>query len=374
MRRSVNRMNTGLRKGEGEKTFKVEGGVYENTTELEAVPNNRKFNKLKTGYIHKINRPAFKYNQQKIPNESVPYYKSNRTGTGNYAIKRGNFKAAPIRARHLDFAKMELQELRDAGEKVALGDQTLDRLFNVEIADSSDGEWLIEYKKRIDAGETAEQIAANPPFRREQRTITKQINFSTQGLQLNDKIELLRKAVMSNAVETTKEIGEVASSLAIILEKNINDLTLQQEKALGKIVDRLNIPADPLKAGLDERVYSAEEYSKQQGVINLYIYAKATRDGLDVNAPIMGVSGRNVKMSSLVTILSAGKGELFLDVQDMKVVNRSVAEFIRPGLKKTEERPADIVTPTVAQDFPAREDVQGADLTTEQVLTDSAFL
>ena len=350
-------MNTGLRKMEGENTYKVKSGVYENTTELEPVPNNRQFTKLKPGFTHKINRPAFKYKEQKIPNAQVPMYVSKRTGTGNYHIRRSNFKAEPIRARNLDFEKLELQNLQDAGQEVAIGDETMDKLFAVQIADPSDGEWLIEYKRRKDAGETDEQINSNPPFRREQRTITKNINFATTGLKLEDKIELLQTAVMSNSVETQKEITQVATSIAVILE-DVSKLSQKQTQVMGDIVNRINLPIDPFEAGLEERIYSKSEYQINAGLINFYIYSRAFKQGGKdaLQQPILNTkTGKQLGLSSLYTTLSNAGGDAFLDVVDMKVVGREVADQYRPtmfdtGTEKKEEEDEDGLAPTVVMD------------------------
>ena len=359
MRKSVNKMNTtSTRKNENEKTYKIESGVYENTTQVEAVPNNNQFTKLKSGNIHKINRPAFRYKEQKIPNAQVPMYKSKRTGTGNYNIRRPNFKAEPIKARNLNFEKMELQTLQNAGQELSVGDETLDRMFSVQVADPSDGEWLIEVQRRKDAGETDAEIAANPPFRREQRSITKIINFATAGLKIEDKIELLQTAVMSNSVETKKELTDVITSITLIL-KEVEQLNTNQTKAMGDVISRLNIPIDPFEAGLTQRIYSLTEYGKEVGMINAYIYARAKRMGRDLNQPVDGEDGNPLKLSTLGTYLSrsqkADSGELFLDVLDMKVVPRSVAEQYRPtlrdtGVDKKEEEDEDGLAPTVVMD------------------------
>jgi hypothetical protein len=360
-------MNTGTRKNEGDKTFKIISGTYENTTEVQAVPNNRQFEKIKTGHIHKINRPAFKYKEQKIPNAQVPMYNSKRTGTGNYNIRRSNFKAEPIKPRNLNFEKMELQSLQDAGQEISIGDKTMDKLFAVQIADPSDGEWLIEVQRRKNAGETDAQIAANPPFRREQRTITKNINFATTGLKLEDKIELLKTAVMSNSVETQKELTDVITSITLIL-REVEQLNNNQTKAMGDIISRLNIPLDPFEAGLTERVYTADEYPKQIGLIHAYMYARAKRTGLNLDTPVSGEGGKPIKLSTLTNYLSASqapdKEDLFLDVVDMKLIGRTLAEQYRPNLRNdlppTQVADPDGTAPTLVvaprdQPFPDRD-------------------
>ena len=337
MRKSVNRLNTGTRKNEGEKTFKIISGTYENTEQTEAVPNNRQFEKIKTGHIHKINRPSFKfkYKEQKIANEYVGNYVSKRTGTGNYNIRRPNFKAEVIRPRNLDFEKVELQSLADAGQKVALGDETIAKLFAVQIADPSDGEWLLEVQKRRDAGETDKQIASNPPFRRPQRTITKNINFATRGLRLEDKIELLQTAVISNSVETQKELKDVATAITLILA-DVTKLNISQTKTMGEIVNRLNLPKDPFEAGLEQRIYSLREYQDNIGLVNFYIYSRAFKEGgfKALQNPIEGLGGNKIKLSTMLTNLqqskSADKEELFLDVVNMSIVNREIADRFRP--------------------------------------------
>ena len=345
MRRSINRMNTGTRRNEGDAAYKVEGGVYENTTETEPVGNNRQFAPLIRGNVFKINRPAFKYKDQKIPNDSVAMYKSKRTGTGNFAIKRSNFMSQPVRPRNVDvFEKMELQNLEDAGQPISLGDETLDKLFNVQIADPNDKEWLERKALRLGAGETEEQIAANPPFRREQRTITKRINFATQGLALQDKIELLQTAVASNNVESMKEIGEVATSISLILDKNISELNRKQEQILSNVINRLNIPANPLSAGLDHRIFSKEDYTKDVGVVNMFIYAKANSLGRDINNPVINAkTGKTIKLSSMVNMLSTGKDEnsVYLDVDTLRLINKAEAISLRPDLANEEKKEED---------------------------------
>jgi len=337
-------MNTGTRKNEGDKTFKIISGTYENTTEVQAVPNNRQFEKIKTGHIHKINRPAFKYKEQKIPNAQVPMYVSKRTGTGNYNIRRSNFKAEPIKPRNLNFEKMELQSLQDAGVPVSIGDKTMDKLFSVQVKDPSDGEWLLEVERRRNAGETDAQIAANPPFRREQRTITKNINFATTGLKLEDKIELLQTAVMSNSVETQKELTDVITSITLIL-REVEQLNNTQTKAMGDIISRLNIPLDPFEAGLTQRIYTPGEYVQNIGMIHAYMYARARRTGLNLDTPVEGKSGNPIKLSSLGTSLAQGKNDTFLDVVDMKLVNRVTGERYRPDLPDDTSAVADPADP-----------------------------
>jgi hypothetical protein len=261
-------------------------------------------------------------------------YVSKRTGTGNYNIRRSNFKAEPIRPRNLGFEKMELQTLRNAGQEIAIGDETLDKLFAVQVKDPSDGEWLLEVQRRKDAGETDAEIAANPPFRREQRTITKNINFATTGLKLEDKIELLQTAVMSNSVETQKEIKDVATSIALIL-KDVEQLNAVQTQTMGAIVNRLNLPVDPFEAGLEQRIYSLSEYQKNAGLINFYIYSRAFKEGGKdaLQTPILNSkTGNLLNLSSLNTKLSNAGGDAFLDVLDMRIVGREVADQYRPTM------------------------------------------
>jgi hypothetical protein len=207
----------------------------------------------------------------------------------------------------------------------------MDKLFAVQIADPSDGEWLIEVQRRKNAGETDAQIAANPPFRREQRTITKNINFATTGLKIEDKIELLQTAVMSNSVETQKELKDVATSIAVILT-DVSQLNQNQTKVMGEIVNRLNLPIDPFEAGLPQRIYTPKEYLDTAGLLNFYIYSRAFKMGLNLNTPVESKSGNLIKLSSLGTLLSQGKNDVFLDVVDMKLLNRATALLYRPDL------------------------------------------
>ena len=321
-RQSMSRMKSGTKSTGG--TYKVDANsVYQDTVEKEPVPNNFSFTKLKKGTVFKIDRPNFTYRGQKIPNANVEMPKNRRTGNGNFNITRPLFRSAPIRGRDtLDFEKMELQTLEDAGQRVAIGDETLARLFNVQIADPTDTDWLAEYEKRKQAGETDEQINASPPYYRPQRTKTERINFGTQGLRLNDKLELLQTAVMSNSVETREELKAVVTSVAVILGETKN-LTEKQSLLLKGVVDRLHLPRNYKEAGLSQRFYNSASYDKAIGPIHFFIMAMVKAQGIAADKVVLNTTTAGDKksgFSSIKPMLSTSDGNI-LDVQELEIIS-----------------------------------------------------
>ena len=326
-RQSMSRMKSGTKSTGG--TYKVDGNsVYQDTVETTPVPNNFSFTKLKKGTVFKINRPNFTYRGQKVQNENVQLPKNRRTGTGNFNITRPLFRSPPIRGRDtLDFEKMELQTLEDAGAKISLGDETLARLFNVQVADPTDTDWLAEYEKRKQAGETDEEINASPPFRRPQRTKTERINFATQGLRLNDKLELLQTAVMSNSVETREELKAVVTSVAVILGET-KDLSEKQSLLLKGVVDRLHLPRNYKEAGLSEQFYNSGSYDKEIGPIHFFIMSMVKSRGIAQNQVVTNTTNTSglatqIGFSSIKpTLLRNGN---ILDVQALEIITLAEA-------------------------------------------------
>ena len=141
-----------------------------------------------------INRPAYRSATSTIDKMgSVHLPQNERTGIGNRTIIRPNFISPPIKGREvLNFEKLQATDIEQSGIKVQLGDKTIEKLFKVYINDPTDVKWIEEKNRRLQAGETEEEIERNPPQGRPQRKVSKMTNFGAQGLSIQDKIEQLK--------------------------------------------------------------------------------------------------------------------------------------------------------------------------------------
>jgi len=284
------------------------------------------FQKEKQGKIFEIKRPAFKAGIQKTK-QSNPHFESIRTGTGNYNIQRNNFLAPGIKGREvIDFEKLQLQDIESAGIKVQLGDKTLQQLFGIQVKDPTDKAWLDEYNRRKTAGESDEQINAMPPFGRPQRKVNKNVNFASQGLALDDRLELLKTAMSSNHIENQAELAKISTSVALILgdQKTLEALTTNNLDEIRNIANRLNIPKDYVSAGFNERLVSWEQYQKNMGVINMFLLNVAPKNRL--NYPVKNEAGdKYIKITSVLGTLK-GKGGRFLDLFERQIISQDRAK------------------------------------------------
>ena len=284
------------------------------------------FQKEKQGKIFEIKRPAFKAGIQKTK-QSNPHFESIRTGTGNYNIQRNNFLAPGIKGREvIDFEKLQLQDIESAGIKVQLGDKTLQQLFGIQVKDPTDKAWLDEYNRRKTAGESDEQINAMPPFGRPQRKVNKNVNFASQGLALDDRLELLKTAMSSNHIENQAELAKISTSVALILgdQKTLEALTTNNLDEIRNIANRLNIPKDYVSAGFNERLVSWEQYQKNMGVINMFLLNVAPKNRL--NYPVKNEAGdKYIKITSILGTLK-GKGGRYLDLLERQIISQDRAK------------------------------------------------
>jgi hypothetical protein len=284
------------------------------------------FQKEKSGKIFEFKRPAFKSGIEKTK-QTNPHFKDIRTGTGNYNIERNNFLAPALKGRQaVDFERLQLQDMQDAGVKVQLGDKTLEQLFGIQVLDKTDTEWLREYNRRKASGESEQRLKAFPPLGRPQRKVKKSVNFAQQGLQLEDRIEMLKTAVSSNHIENKQEIADVSTQIAIMLGDitDLNDLTDKNLLEIKNIASRLNIPRTWQTAGLTHRIYSWKQYQKELGPINMFILNITPRNR--INYPVKNVRGRKyIKLSSILGALKSNKGQ-YLDLEEMQIISQQEAK------------------------------------------------
>ena len=309
------------------------GGYIEKRGNVEpALCNKFNFVKHKSGKGFMFQRPTFKSGIENIDenNKKNVNIENKRTGIGNYNIVRNNYLASPIRGREaIDFEKLQLQDIQDAGVKVQLGDKTLEKLFGIQVEDKTDKSWIDEKDRRLAAGETEAQINANPPFGRPQRKVRKNVNFASQGLALDDKLELIKSAIQNNNVETKEELAEITARISIILGEmnSLEQLTEQQIAETKVLINRLNVPKNYITAGLKHRIWSWKEYQDDMGLVNLFLLNKAPKQF--VNYPVINdISKKRIKLSSILPTLKAGGAanqEKYLDLASGFIISKDDA-------------------------------------------------
>jgi hypothetical protein len=216
--------------------------------------------------------------------------------------------------------------MQDAGVKVQLGDKTLQQLFGIQVVDKTDTAWLKEYNRRKTAGESDEQLKSFPPFGRTQRKVKKSVNFAQQGLQLEDKIEMLKTAVSSNHIENKQEIADVSTQIAILLgtTADLDTLTNKNLLEIKNIASRLNIPRNWRTAGLTHRIYSWKQYQQELGPINMFLLNMTPSNRL--NFPVKNLKGtKYIKLSSILGALKNNKGQ-YLDLEEMQIISQQEAK------------------------------------------------
>ena len=183
-------------------------------------------------------RPASYYREVNKSFNAARLSLSKRIGSGNYEIQRSGFLHNEPLARTATFTEQT--------PVLELGEKTLEKLFNIKVDDPDDKLWLAEKARRITAGETEEQIKANPPFGRPQIQINKLVNFAQGNLKLDEKIDLIKTTIDQSSAITRADFVNVGTELALILGNlaTFSRLTDQQLQDIYDAVNKLNIPKD----------------------------------------------------------------------------------------------------------------------------------
>jgi hypothetical protein len=205
---------------------------------------NKGFNNVNVDKQFNWNRPAFRSGDRANVNNNVEMPKNKRSGDGNRNMVRNNFISPPIRGREeLDFEKLQAQDISEGGIKVQLGDKTIEQLFKIQVPDPTDIEWINEYNRRIAANETPDDLAQMPPFGRPQRQVSQTKNFAQQGMQLNERVDMLSAAVLQGRTESKEDMGRVMASIANILGsvRDVEQLTSANFSSLRRVIASINI-------------------------------------------------------------------------------------------------------------------------------------
>lgn len=227
--------------------------------------------KLQNDFIRPRN---FLSNTTKVTSQYVPKLPPSRRTGRNYEIIRTNFLASDVKARNVvDFGLLEQQREQEDGVKISLGESTLQKLFQVQVDDPTDNAWIAEKNRRLRAGETEAQIKANPPFGRPQRKVMKKLNFGAQGLDINDKIELSKNAILQGVNLNRAQLAGITVNLVQVLGdvQQLRNMSQAGLTNLQQTLNQLNLPKTWQQAGFTHRFFTLEQYVKQAGLINLFL-------------------------------------------------------------------------------------------------------
>jgi hypothetical protein len=279
------------------------------------------FNARKSGFITELKRPIYVPKTiNKMGNPSLEKFKNKRTGIGNYDIKRLNFQAVPLYGRNvIDFEKLQLQEQAQQGIKVQLGDKTIRDLFQVQVPDSSDSQWLRIYNERKANGVSDEYQRISPPLGRPQRTVVKMVNPGQQMLNFEDKLKLLLAQSLAGAVENVNDLATITAKLTALGTnvEALSNMTRSQADTLRVVLNRVNLPItfDVFFYGRSQtRLVSGREYEANLGEINLYLLNKAPSVGMSLDKPVMGTAGNPVFLFRMTQAIKDRRVPLYLDL------------------------------------------------------------
>jgi len=339
---------------------KYTGVIQDNRQSEESLGCRGSFQKINRGSIFSIERPSFKSSTEVLKDFSNPLLPNyDRRGHGNRNIMRKEFLAPDIKGREvLNFERLQAQDLEEGGIKVQLGDKTIEKLFKIQVADSTDRSWIDEKNRRLAAGETDEQIRMNPPFGRPQRKVSKNVNFAQQGLDMTDKLETLQTAIVQGAAESKADLAQVAAQLALVVGNadDMKQVNAENRAQIDEILKRVAIPRDWRAAGFKHRLYSVNQYRAESGLINLYLLSNlgSTRS---FDRPIYVKDTRNpVSIHQIVNNLSrndsTGKAQKFLDLKTRLIISSSEAmelanQGVDGGVLNDREAPPDGWNPAV---------------------------
>jgi len=222
-------------------------------------------------------------------------------------IERPGFRSSAILPRTIpDVNKIQLLELGQTGSKVDFSDAALRKLFDVEVPDVRDVKWIAAKDAMVarlkaqglNPQQIKEELKANKPLGRQQRTITKRLNIASSALSTSNKLKELAEEVKEGRAESRAQqaiiTGQLATSVADI--NNIIKLTQEEMKELADTIQRLNIPVKPEQLGFDAKIVDSSFYRANSGLINVYLINEASKvnhPDYNINKPVLDFARQN---------------------------------------------------------------------------------
>jgi len=281
--------------------------------------------------LHQQLRPAYKHNSSVINRPIVPFKKT-RFAIDNDVTRPATESAPGTKSRvPLGVDLMRKIDEEAYGAKVQLSEKTLDKLFNVRVDDPTD-EIYINRKRELEAEGRSPQEIENIIGR--QRQITKRVNLADSSLAVEDKIELLERAVKSGFDNTREGLSAIVGQTALLLRDGsfLDKMTPEDLNRLKEVLRGIDMPKDYRRAGFSHRIYTKPQYRAESGLINLYIMTHLERPRT-LEAPLLGIPTQRGVFLPLLTgyiqyMSASNKGtnpEKYIDLEERRFISRSEA-------------------------------------------------
>jgi hypothetical protein len=294
------------------------------------------FNDVRVNNPWSITRPSYRAGTAEFVPRSVPMPINNRSNTGNYNLTRKNFLAPRVKARDpVDFDKVNAVNLAQFGQKIQLSEKTLLDLTGIDMPDPLDFNWIAEFNRRKALGESEEVLKRNPPLGRQQRTIKKRINIGEATTTFGEGLQIVNKLILEGRAETLSERAILGAEISKIVANTEKLERMEQTNyiRLLRAIARIQMPSGFRDAGITQRLWDNKQYSKNQGLINLFLMSnfdvinemrKLTGgDKLTDRKPVTGLSEKPITLRSVMSRLSDSKQ--YLDIHLRKMINHSTA-------------------------------------------------
>ena len=277
----------------------------------------------------KIERPRFLSGTVLANDTRLKPYERRPRSLRERVWRPSNFQAAPIAPRHVpDFDRIRALDEKSDGLKIQLGDSTLAKLLDVEVPDPSDVSWLTEKARRMGLGETEAQIAASPPFGREQKTMTKRTNLGDAKLSTDAQLQSVDVQIQAVQAALAQGSIDVAAIGAVIAQIVVGQTTTNQQIGqLAAASQMLGIPKDWRQAGLTHRLWSQAQFRADEGKIMLFLLANIPQ-GFDDNKNFLvrvDDKWQGIASVSVRSVASKLKDQ-FLDVENRAVIPIDLAK------------------------------------------------
>jgi hypothetical protein len=244
---------------------------------------------------------------------SVEQFKAlnKRRGMGNVRFVRNGFKMSNAMGRKVDFEMPK--------PKFEIGEETLNKFFEITEKDPTDKEWVKQYNeiKKQYPNYTDTQIEAL--IGRPQRIVKRKVNFAQGNLDLMEDIKLMKNAILqgleSNKDLVERKIVEMLGQDSKIreLEQNIDVLNeiidLTNELAVKDTYRDLNLPMMVDKA----------TFKQFKSVVLYYILTKSKEvfDKETNKVNVRGTRGQYLGLSSLITLMESKNENYVLNLETL---------------------------------------------------------
>jgi len=261
----------------------VQYGVFKQNKTPPAFKENNNWNDA----IDEIGRPVFNVNtlfrQKSIP---PPFKPNNNWGDAIDLIERPVFDGVQ------DSSEIEASTFEPYYKRleVEVGDKTLNKVLKIDKKDINDVEWLNEYKRRLNAGESKEQLKRFPPFGRRQNTVRVERSFNNAG-SIDTKLKILNAEMDKSS---SNEL-ELAKQLTLLLN-GVEQLEGLQLRMVGELVTRFEAQYTLKEFGFN-RFYTKkglkELQTNERGKLLLYVLGRSTILGGSIDKPILKIDAES---------------------------------------------------------------------------------